>query len=392
MTAPTLPPEVAHPFSPAGRAAPYPAYQWLRETAPAYYDPTARMWLLTNHEYCTLVMRDRRFSASLGQTQRARDDDLPASMLTTDPPDHNRLRAPGALLLGPAAVRTLADELDADVDALLDSLGTGGTVDVSAAIGEPLAVAVFARVLRLPDSERATFADLARRVAVNLDPMARGPVAVAGRAAMGELSAYLAEHVRMVVRTEPESALARLAGDTRLTQPEMLGILGLAVVGGYQPLADLPATALAVLLPVPGAVEVLAAADLPAAGAIVDEVVRLESPIPFIARVTTSEVELGDVTLPANARVLAVTAAANRDPDVFDRPDEPVLDRASNPHLALGGGPHLCLGAPLVRTAGGVLLSRLAARFPRQRPVGTDLTWAPSLIPRRLVGYAVDLG
>jgi cytochrome P450 len=367
-----------HPFSPAGRADPYAGYRWLRANEPVHYDPGSRFWLLTRHADCALALRDPRFSAALGQRQRARGEPLPASMLTTDPPEHDRLRAPGALLLSPGALRPVLSTVESEVDAVLSGLAGASTVDVTAEVGEPLATAVLGTLLAVPRRDWSLFAGLARGAAANLDPAA--PVA-AGQHAMGLLNRYLGAHLDTV---PPDSPVGRLAADTRLTRPEALGILALIVVGGWQPLAELAGNALALALPY--RLDSMAAAAL-----ATDEVLRMEAPIPFVARVTTAPVDLAHGTLPAGARVLAVLAAANRDPEVFDAPEEFVPDRAPNPHLGLGGGAHYCLGAVLVRQAGARLLYELRRRYPglteKEPP-----TWAPTILPRRLARYRVAPG
>src|SRR5439155_6957033 len=136
------------PFSPAGRLDPHPAYRWLREHDPVHFDPLSQSWFLLSHADCSAALSDPRFSASLGQRERTRDDALPASMLTTDPPGHARLRGPGALLLGPAALRT--HDIAGAVDRVLAGLATGREVDVAADIGEPFATEVFGRLLGVP--------------------------------------------------------------------------------------------------------------------------------------------------------------------------------------------------------------------------------------------------
>jgi cytochrome P450 len=123
---------------------------------------------------------------------------------------------------------------------------------------------------------------------------------------------------------------------------------------------------------------------------VVDELMRLATPIPFTARVTTEAAELDGAALPAGSRVLLVLAAANRDPAVFERPGTFDPLRSPNPQLAFGAGPHLCLGAPLVRWAGGALLRELAARFPGLRQLGTA-EWDKPLVPRRLRGQRLLL-
>lgn len=385
-TAVGLPVEIAHPFAPGGRINPFPAYRWLQRHAPVYLDRRSGMWLITGHAACSAVLRDDRFSASRGQRRRARDDDLPASMLTTDSPEHQRLRAPGSLLLGPAAVRSVLGGVRDDLEELLG--GLAGRVDAVEAIGEPLATAVFARLLGLPARERPVFAAMAKAASANLDPLAGPASAAAGRAAMGELTRYLD-------RETSDCPAARLAADSRITSTEMLGILGLAVVGGWQPLAEMVGNALFWLLPRPEALEWLRVADESRARLAVDELLRLEAPIPFTARVAVHDLPLPGAgtapgaTVPRDAGVLVVIAAANRDPSVFDRADELVLDRSPNPHLAFGDGAHFCLGAQLVRSVGALLLPELTRRLAAQST--PELAWDARLLPRRLIACPVDL-
>ena len=393
MTAPrTLPAHLAHPFSPRGRLDPYPAYRWLRENDPVHFDVTSRMWLLTAHADCALALRDPRFSAALGQRERVRDDELPPSMLTTDPPEHQRLRSPGALLMGPAAIRGISGGIEAEIERVLDGLAGRERIEATADIGEPLATGVLARLFGLPPADRAAFAELAARVAVNLDPLAGPQAAAAGRTAMGELTRFLGERAdaaaAAVKAGDDATPFGRLAADDRLTRAEMLGIASLTVVGGWKPLAEMVGNALHWLLPRQEAAEQVRGGHDTAVFAV-DELLRLESPIPFTARVTTEEVRLDGGVIPAGARVLALVGAANRDPAVFTAPDELVVTRSPNPHLAFGAGTHLCLGAPLVRQAGALLLRGLLSRYPGLRPVGEPPAWAASLVPRRLTGFTL---
>lgn len=266
----------------------------------------------------------------------------------------------------------------------------------------PLATAVLARLIGLGADQHGTLAELARAASVNLDPLAPPHVARLGRAAMGELTRFLDAHIDTLGHPEPGgspeaggtqgSPLARFAADPRLSRREMLGVLGLAVVGGWQPLAEAVGNALYWLLPRPDVREALRAGGREAAETAMDELLRLEAPIPFTARVTVRDAELPGGRVPAGQRVLAVLAAANRDPAVFADPGALVWDRSPNPHLAFGGGPHFCLAARLVKQSGALLLGRIVRRFPEAALSGAEPRWAATLIPRRLTGLGVDLG
>jgi cytochrome P450 len=104
--------------------------------------------------------------------------------------------------------------------------------------------------------------------------------------------------------------------------------------------------------------------------------IRYDPPLHLFARTAAEPVEIAGVTVPEGGEIAALLGAANRDPAVFDRPDEFDVGRDPNPHLGFGAGLHFCLGAPLARielqAALGALLDHapvleLAAE-PVQRP------------------------
>jgi cytochrome P450 len=102
------------------------------------------------------------------------------------------------------------------------------------------------------------------------------------------------------------------------------------------------------------------------------------SPIVFASlRVATTDVELGGVLIPAGAFVLANTAAANRDPAVYDEPDRLDLTRQGPaPMLTFGGGAHYCLGAHLARVELAEALKVITRRMPNARRTG-PVPWKP---------------
>ena len=118
----------------------------------------------------------------------------------------------------------------------------------------------------------------------------------------------------------------------------------------------------------------------------VEECLRYDGPIILTARVLHADVAFDGTTIPCNAKVWGMLAAANRDPAVFPDPDRFDIERQPNEHLAFGGGPHFCLGAYIARLEGQIAIGSLVARFDelslRSRPV----EWGPSLfrVPGRL--------
>jgi cytochrome P450 len=121
----------------------------------------------------------------------------------------------------------------------------------------------------------------------------------------------------------------------------------------------------------------------------VDEILRFDAPVQGLSRVATEEHARYGRVIPEGARVHLLFAAANRDPRVFDRPDEFDITRSPNPHLGFGFGIHHCLGASLARTEIRVGLPELLARFPDYRVAADGVVRARSDTNRAFVRIPV---
>jgi cholest-4-en-3-one 26-monooxygenase len=81
----------------------------------------------------------------------------------------------------------------------------------------------------------------------------------------------------------------------------------------------------------------------------VEEVIRWASPVNYMARTATRDVELHGRLISAGDKVVLLYSSANRDESVFENPDRFDVRRSPNHHLGFGFGPHFCLGATLAR-------------------------------------------
>lgn len=111
----------------------------------------------------------------------------------------------------------------------------------------------------------------------------------------------------------------------------------------------------------------------------IEEFLRFEAPVQGFARTATTDTELGGKSIAAGERLFLLWAAANRDPNQFEDPDEFVIDRPANRHLTFGVGAHRCLGAPLARAEMRIVLEQVLRRLP-DYIIDKDLVVMPDTI------------
>jgi len=183
----------------------------------------------------------------------------------------------------------------------------------------------------------------------------------AARTASGEFAAYV-EGLAAQRKSEPGDDLltdlvAVRDGSDRLSARELVATVVLLLNAGHEASVNGFGNGLASF--------VGSGRDAAEPALLVEEMLRHDSPLHLFERTATSDVVIGGVTVSAGERIAALLGAANRDPAVFDAPDEFRPDRDPNAHLAFGAGIHFCLGAPLARLELETSVDALLRRFGR---------------------------
>ena len=187
-------------------------------------------------------------------------------------------------------------------------------------------------------------------------------------------------------RAEPEDnllslLLAREDQDDGLTTAEILGACSILLFAGHDTTASLLGSGTVALCRDPDARRVLMDADGPALDAAVEELLRYEPPAKVMMRTVAKSHDRDGHAFEEGQSVFMTILAANRDPRVFDDPDQLVLDRDPNPHLAFGHGHHFCLGAALARLEITLAIPALFRRFPDLDLTG-EPEWKPTISDR----------
>ncbi len=178
-----------------------------------------------------------------------------------------------------------------------------------------------------------------------------------------QLDDYLERRVDDALEGNGIGMFAELAAASVDGQPlerdELLGFGNLMFAGGRDTVVAGMVNAFVAIAHIPSALDWIRN-DVKHAESAVEEILRVQSPLPLIGRHTSSPVQLGDLDLPEGALVGLGFAAANRDPSAFPDADRCRLDRQPNRHVAFGHGPHTCIGARLARMEMRVTLECLA--------------------------------
>ena len=365
----TTEPLVYDPYAYEIHEDPYPTYARLRDEAPVYRNEERGFWALSRHADVMAAFRDSdRFSnaegVSIDPAASGPNAHRTMSFLAMDPPQHGRMRGLVSRAFTPRRVAEMEDGIRAlTVQHLVPALESG-SFDFVADLAGKVPMDVISEMLNVPVSDRAEL----RRLSDLLVHREEGVTDVppSGVEAALSLVVYYADLIadrRAHPSTDLVSALcaAEIEGD-RLTDDEITAFLFLMVVAGNETTTKLLAHAWYWGWRNPDQIA-KAFADEARIPDWVEETLRYDTSSQLLARVTTCDVELHGVTIPARDRVVLLAGSANRDPRAFADPDVFDLDGDRGAGVAsFGVGRHFCMGASLARLEGRVVLEELVRR------------------------------
>ncbi len=373
-------------FSESHVGDPYPLYRRAREEAPVYYADAFGVWVVTRHGDVRTVLTDvERFSSAyrirtpLVAADGVREilaqgyPEVPV-LLNEDPPAHSRTRALVATAFSLRRTRELTPRVQRLTDALIDGFAADGGADLVGRFALPLPLRVICDLIGIPPEDagrvRAWTEQLKTLTSFEVTPERQREAAhqsVAFERYLAALVAARRADPRDDLLTDLVAAGAPETGGGRFTTAELVSLLITLIFGGHETTANLIGSALVLLLGRPGLPGEVAA-DPARADPLVEETLRLESPVQGSFRTVVADTELSGVRIPAGAQVFAVIGSANRDPAAVADPDVFHPARAHpDRHLAFGRGIHYCVGAALARLEARTAITTLTRRLPGVR-------------------------
>ena len=392
---------------------PYPVYAALRETEP-FKRMSDGSYFLTRHADLVAVYRDAKVFSSDKQVEfgpkynHAPFNEPPFttaggvaplfehhtnSLVFNDAPRHTRVRRLIMGALTRRAIEAMEPGLVQLVDGLLDRLQERGGGDLIEDFASAIPVEIIGNLLDVPHADREPLRGWSLAILGALEPALTPEQEALGNRSVNEFLAYLRELVaqRRQHPGDPEhDVLTRLiqgekdgetSGDA-LSEVELLQNCVFLLNAGHETTTNLIGNALITLQEWPEQLKQLQA-DLKAAtseddrahilGLAVDEFLRFESSNQLGNRRALQATQVNGVDLPAGALVTLCIGAANRDPAVYDQPEQLNLRRTGNKHLAFGFGVHQCAGLSLARLEGRIAIGRFLQRFPDYRLTQTPV-------------------
>lgn len=367
-------------YSPDIDRDPFPMYEWLREEHPAYWNETDKYWVLSRYDDVYNATQDWETFSSTGGNLI---DEIPgrtnATLGTTDPPRHDRLRALAQAAFMKKNFEYILDPTRNVAAEAAETCANKKTFDFVADYSSTITVKVLMPLMGLPVLEPA---EIRNKVvmAISTDRTVRGRNEELNNA-FKWVTDFIAQEVEKRRQNPQDDLITRLAeaeidGD-RLSEKEVLLTTATFVMAGIESLSSFMTTMALNMHDFPDA-RARVIADPKLMPQAIEESLRFNTSAQRFKRTIAKDFELHGKTMRKGERVVVAYGSANRDPRKFENADVYDIDRNPRGHLGFGSGKHLCLGSQLARMVSEVAMNAFLARIPDFALTTRDFAWVPS--------------
>ncbi len=401
--------ESIDPFSADAVLDPYSFLTALRTNDPVHWHEAYEIWVVTRYDDLVWVnahpelfssevfARDPRppyppvDEADLGLYAFVREF-ISAQLAEHDPPKHQVMRRVVQSRFTPKGVESWRPLIKQTINELLDGAIANGRMDFKSAFATPLPVEIITQLMGVPRTDRGIIREHVTKMLLSSQGEAnRLRTQTDGmRGMIDYLNPLIEDRLRHPGRDDLLSMIAEGEASGVLTRHEVLVNCSLLLVAGHETTINLLCNGMLAFMQHRGEWDRLVSAPLEWSKKATEEALRYDAPVKSLQRIATQDVELRGRTIKKSDRIRAFISSANRDPEVFARPDVFDISRDPNPHVAFGSGIHHCLGATLSRLEGQEAFAALASRLPGLRLVPEqELSYRPSISHRSLASLQV---
>jgi cytochrome P450 len=356
------------PGSPEFLLDPYPELDRVREAARVFYDAGRERWFVTRHDDVRGCLRDKRLGRNFRHLLSPEEIGVPPldprwhsfwdserwSLLWLEPPDHTRLRKLVAAAFTPRSVESLRDPAHELACELLEPLAEAAEMELLYDYAQPYSIAVICRMLGVPLDRHRDLLEWSHRMVKMYEFDVTVEAATAANQAAAEFQDYVRELIRdrrAKPRDDMVTALVEAEVDgVRLSEDEIVSTVIALLNAGHEATVNTLGNGTLAFARHPGQWQRVVSGEV-APSAALEEMIRFDPPLQLFERwVLADDFAVGDVQIPLGAKIAMLFGAANRDPRVFEHPDEFDVGRPNAAqHIGFGGGIHVCIGAPLAR-------------------------------------------
>jgi cytochrome P450 len=397
-------------------SCPFPYYEAMRSQDPIHFDEKIKTYIVSRHEdILKALAQPLVFSSGLGfkaQSRQAYEDEIEAyyrshgvpkleHIVTSDPPYHTRIRSLMDKAFTAHRIASMESYINEVANELIDGFVDDGKVDIVERFALPFPLFIIADQLGIA---RSDFKSFRRWSDATVEPggrqLSKERVWWCAEQTV-EMWNYLKE-ITDARRASPRDDMISDLVHARIDDPdnpelspmELFQVIRALLVAGNETTTTAIGNGVLILTRNTGLIQKLRAAqdDDKVFSRMTEEILRLESPVQGLPRVTTDDTVLGGVSIPKGSLVYLGYASANRDDAKFEAAEDFSLERKNvGHHLAFGSGIHRCIGAMLARMEIKVSMRQIIRRLDdiSLAVPENELTYAPSMLVRALVSLPV---
>ncbi|MCP4006022.1 MAG: cytochrome P450 [bacterium] len=390
------PHRLVDPQSYAANGYPFAEWAQLRRESPLQlFEPEGwpAFWAVTKHaDIVEISKQPELFLNGPGMTlvrDRGQDSATQQTIKTIinmDPPEHRKYRGIASPFFTPRALQGLDGLVEETARTLVDALGPQGECDFINEIASTYPLKVICRILGVPEADEPFILKLTNQLFGTEDPefQREGERMEALRELFMEFWEYFGK-VMADRRANPRDDLASIFANAKIDgepmgELETMGYCLVTFTAGHETTRGAIGGGMRVLIDQPDQLALWQRKPEITPTAI-DEIVRFVTPVNHMVRTASEDCELSGQQIREGQRLVLFYGSANRDEDIFERPDELDLERDPNPHLGFGIGEHFCLGANLARKTSGAIFTELVTRLESIEITGKVERTASNLVP-----------